>query len=160
MTWNEFESKNRFMNTYIAVSKEPMWMKPLGFLLLFPGGIGLIPFKSEAIQMFDPYLFAISSLGILLLFRANQRIGWRLVLEDNVIYYSKFNLYSSWKKRRSQEFALSLEKIKGMEITKSKITITYDPSRRLTFNSTGLGSYERMRVEKLKKLVEEKNKHQ
>ena len=148
------------MSAYIAVSKEPNWVKPLGFLLLFPGGIGLIPFKSDTIQMFDPYLYAISSLGILFLLRANQRIGWRIVLEDNVIYYSKFNLYSSWKKRRSQEFALSLEKIKGMEITKSQISITYDPSRRLTFNSTGLGSYERMRVEKLKKLIEQKNKLQ
>ena len=148
------------MSTYIAVSKEPIWIKRLGFLLLFPSGIGLIPFKSDTIQMFDPYLFAISSLGILLLLRANQRIGWRIVLEDNVIYYSKFNLYSSWKKRRSQEFALSLEKIKGMEITKSQITLTYDPSRRLTFNSTGLGSYERMRVEKLKKLIEKKSKVQ
>jgi len=148
------------MSTYIAVSKEPMWIKPLGFLLLIPAGIGLIPFKSDAIQMFDPYLFAISSLGLLLLLRANQRIGWRIVLEDNVIYYSKFKLFSSWKKRRSQEFALSLEKIKGMEITKSQITITYDPSRRLTFNSRGLGSYERMRVEKLKKLIENKSKVQ
>lgn len=148
------------MSTYLAISKEPRWIKPLGFLLLCLGGIGIIPFKSDIIQMFDPYLFAISFLGFLLLLRANQRIGWRIVLEDNVIYYSKFNLYSSWKKRRSQEFALSLEKIKGMEIKKSHIIITYDPSRRLTFNSIGLGSYERMRVEKLKKLVEGKTKHQ
>ena len=148
------------MSTYIAVSKEPMWIKPLGFLLLIPAGIGLIPFKSDAIQMFDPYLFATLSLGILLLLRANQRIGWRIVLEENVIYYSKFNLYSSWKKRRSQEFALSLEKIRSMEISKSQIIIRYDPSRRLTFNSTGLGSYERMRVEKLNKLIEQKNKLQ
>ena len=148
------------MSTYIAVSKEPMWIKPIGFLLLFPGGIGLIPFKSDTIQMFDPYLFATSSLGIILLLRANQRVGWRIVLEDNVIYYSKFNLYSSWKKRRSHEFALSLEKINGLEISKSQITITYDSSKRLTFNSTGLGSYERMRIEKLKKLIEQKNKLQ
>lgn len=148
------------MSTYISVTKEPNWVKPLGFLLLFLGGIGLIPFKSDTIQMFDPYLFAISSLGILLLLRANQRIGWRIVLEDNVVYYSKFNLYSSWKKRRSQEFALSIEKIAGMEITKSQIIIKYDPSRRLSFNSTGLGSYERIRVEKLKKLIEKKGKVQ
>ena len=145
------------MSTYIAVSKEPIWIKRLGFLLLFPSGIGLIPFKSDTIQMFDPYLFAISSLGILLLLRANQRIGWRIVLEENVIYYSKYNLYSSWKKRRSQEFALSVEKIEGMEILKSQIVITYDSSRRLTFNSRGLDSYERIRVEKLKKFIEQKN---
>jgi hypothetical protein len=142
------------MSTYIAVSKEPIWIKRLGFLLLFPSGIGLIPFKSDTIQMFDPYFFAISSLGILLLLRANQRIGWRIVLEENVIYYSKYNLYSSWKKRRSQEFALSVEKIEGMEILKSQIVITYDSSRHLTFNSRGLGSYERIRVEKLKKFIE------
>ena len=160
MIWNEFENNYRLMSMYIAVSKEPLWIKSLGVMLLFPGVIALVPFKSDTIQMFDPYLFATSLLGILLLLRANQRIGWRIVLEDNVIYYSKFNLYSSWKKRRSQEFALSLEKIKGMEITKSQITLTYDPSRRLTFNSTGLGSYERMRVEKLKKLIEQKNKLQ
>jgi len=158
MIWNEFENKYRLMSMYIAVSKEPLWIKPLGVMLLISGVIALVPFKSDTIQMFDPYLFATSFLGFLLLFRANQRIGWRIVLEDNVIYYSKFNLYSSWKKRRSQEFALSLEKITGIELTRNEITIFYEPSRRLIFNATGLGSYERMRVEKLKKLVEEKNK--
>ncbi len=144
------------MSTYIAVSKEPIWIKPLGFILLFPGGFALIPFKSDKLQMFDPYLFTISSLGILLFFIAYQRIGWRIVLEENIIYYCKFNLYSSWKKRRSQEFALPLDKIKSMEITRSQIIISYDPSRRLIFNSKGLGSYERMRIEKMKKLIEKK----
>ena len=29
----------------------------------------------------------------------------------NILYYSKFNMYASWKRIRSQEFALSQDKI-------------------------------------------------
>ena len=95
------------MSQFIAVTKEPRWMKPLGVVLLIPGLIALIPFKAEYLEMWDIPLYLSGGLGIVILLRATRRIGWRLNLEDNVLYYSKFDLYSSWKKRRSQEFALS-----------------------------------------------------
>ena len=146
------------MSTYVAISKDPRWIKLLGAFLLIPGVFALIPFKSETIQMFDYPFFAISFLGLLLFFRANQRIGWQIILEDNIIYYSKFNLYSSWKKRRSSEFALSIEKINDIEVTNNKFIIVYDPSRHLTFDLKGLRSYERLRLEKLKYLILDKRK--
>lgn len=138
------------MSQFIAVTKEPRWMKPLGVVLLIPGLIAIIPFKAEYLQVWDTPFFIITALGVLILLRASQRIGWRLNLEDNVLYYSKFNLYSSWKKLRSQEFALSSEKMSKVEFEGSDFTIAYHPSKKLRFNTRGLSSISYARLEKLK----------
>ena len=146
------------MSQFIAVSKEPRWMKPLGTILLVPGLIALIPFKADYLQVWDTPFFIIASIGIILLLRAAQRIGWRLNLEDNVLYYGKFNLYGSWKKRRSQEFALSLEKVSRVEFEGSDFTITYHPSKKLRFNTRCLSSISQARLDKLKVEMEAKIK--
>ena len=73
------------MSNFIAVSKEPRWMKPLGVIFLLFGMIALIPFKADYLQMWDIPLFTLAGIGALLLLRASQRIGWRLNLEDNVL---------------------------------------------------------------------------
>ena len=125
-------------------------MKPLGFILSLFGLIALIPFKADYLQMWDLPLFTLSGLGILLLLRATQRIGWRLNLEDNVLYYGKFNLYGSWKKRRSQEFALPLDKMTKVEFEGSDFVITYHPSKELRFNTRGLSGLAETRLQKLK----------
>lgn len=138
------------MSQFIAVTKEPRWMKPLGVVLLIPGLIALIPFKADYLEMWDIPLYLSGGLGIFTLFRATRRIGWRLNLEDNVLYYSKFDLYSSWKKRRSQEFALSSEKMTRVEFEGLDFTIAYHPSKKLRFNTRGLGSLSQARLEKLK----------
>jgi hypothetical protein len=142
------------MSNYIAVTKEPTWIKPLGLLCLFPGAFALIPFKVDAIQALDYYFYGITVFGVLLLMRASQRIAWRIVLEDNVVYYNKYNLFSSWKKRRAQEFALSVDKISSIDIGDKQITISYDPSKRLSFSARGLGGYSQARLEKLKQEIE------
>ena len=138
------------MSQFIAITKEPRWMKPMGAAFLVPGLIALIPFKADYLQVWDTPFFIIATLGLLILLRAAQRIGWRLNLEDNVLYYSKFNLYSSWKKRRSQEFALSSEKMTRIEFEGSDFTIAYHPSKKLRFNTRGLSSISQARLEKLK----------
>jgi hypothetical protein len=138
------------MSQFIAITKEPRWMKPMGAAFLIPGLIALIPFKADYLQVWDTPFFIIATLGLLILLRAAQRIGWRLNLEDNVLYYSKFNLYSSWKKRRSQEFALSSEKMTRIEFEGSDFTIAYHPSKKLRFNTRGLSSISQARLEKLK----------
>ncbi|MDB2505883.1 hypothetical protein N9X04_00680 [bacterium] len=125
-------------------------MKPLGTILLVPGLIALIPFKADYLQVWDTPFFIIAFIGIILLLRAAQKIGWRLNLEDNVLYYGKFNLYGSWKKRRSQEFALSLEKVFRVEFEGSDFTISYHPSKKLRFNTRGLSSISQARLDKLK----------
>ena len=138
------------MSQFIAITKEPRWMKPMGVAFLIPGLIALIPFKADYLQVWDTPFFIIATLGLLILLRAAQRIGWRLNLEGNVLYYSKFNLYSSWKKRRSQEFALSSEKMTRIEFEGSDFTIAYHPSKKLHFNTRGLSSISQARLEKLK----------
>ena len=142
------------MSQFIAITKEPRWMKPMGVAFLIPGLIALIPFKADYLQVWDTPFFIIATLGLLILLRAAQRIGWRLNLEGNVLYYSKFNLYSSWKKRRSQEFALSSEKMTRIEFEGSDFTIAYHPSKKLRFNTRGLSSISQARLEKLKVQLE------
>ena len=95
----------------LVVTKEPRWMKYVGAVLVLVGSFALIPFKVDYLEMFDLPMYALGGSGIVLLLRATQKIGWHLVLEGNVLYYSKFNMYSSWKRIRSQEFALSQDKI-------------------------------------------------
>lgn len=130
-------------------------MKPLGVILSLFGLIALIPFKADYLQMWDVPLFTLSGLGILLLLRATQRIGWRLNLEDNVLYYGKFNLYGSWKKRRSQEFALPLDKMTKVEFEGSDFVITYHPSKKLRFNTRGLSAMSETRLQKLKSQLDQ-----
>lgn len=142
------------MSQFIAVSKEPRWMKPLGAIMVLPGFVALIPFKADYLQMWDIPLYVIAGLGVLLLLRAAQKIGWRLNLEDNVLYYGKFNLYGSWKKRRSQEFALSSEKMTKVEFEGSDFVITYHPSKKLTFSTKGLSSIAHTRLERMKSVLE------
>lgn len=130
-------------------------MKPLGVILSLFGLIALIPFKADYLQMWDVPLFTLSGLGILLLLRSTQRIGWRLNLEDNVLYYGKFNLYGSWKKRRSQEFALPLDKMTKVEFEGSDFVITYHPSKKLRFNTRGLSALSETRLQKLKSQLDQ-----
>ena len=125
-------------------------MKPMGMALLIPGLIALIPFKVVYLEEWDMPFFIIATLGLLISFRTTQKIGWRLNLEGNILYYSKFNLYSSWKKRRSQEFALSCEKLTRIEFEGSNFTIFYHPLKKLRFNTRGLNSISYERLEKLK----------
>lgn len=148
------------MSQFIAVSKEPRWMKPLGAIMVLPGFVALIPFKADYLQMWDIPLYVIAGLGVLLLLRAAQKIGWRLNLEDNVLYYGKFNLYGNWKKRRSQEFALSSEKMTKVEFEGSDFVITYHPSKKLTFSTKGLSSISHTRLERMKSVLEAQIKTQ
>ena len=129
-------------------------MKPLGAIMVLPGFVALIPFKANYLQMWDIPLYVIAGLGVLLLLRAAQKIGWRLNLEDNVLYYGKFNLYGNWKKRRSQEFALSSEKMTKVEFEGSDFVITYHPSKKLTFSTKGLSSIAHTRLERMKSVLE------
>ena len=135
-------------------------MKPLGAIMVLPGFVALIPFKADYLQMWDIPLYVIAGLGVLLLLRAAQKIGWRLNLEDNVLYYGKFNLYGSWKKRRSQEFALSSEKMTKVEFEGSDFVITYHPSKKLTFSTKGLSSIAHTRLERLKSVLDAQIKTQ
>jgi hypothetical protein len=146
------------MNQIIAVTKEPSWMKLVGCLCLLPAVIALVPFKADYIQAWDAPFLVIGLIGVIFLVRASQKIGWRLNLEDNVLYYSKFNLFSSWKKRRSQEFALSVDKMTNVAFNGNYLTISYNPSKRLYFNVKGISSYSQSRLDTLKVQLDSKIK--
>ena len=129
-------------------------MKYVGAMLVLVGLFAFIPFKVDYLEMFDLPIYVLGASGIALLLRAAQNIGWHLVLEGNVLYYSKFNMYSSWKRIRSQEFALSQEKITKVAVTVTAITIRYEPGRMLMFSTIGLDSTAKERLVKLEKALQ------
>lgn len=136
----------------ISVSKEPMWNVYAGAFLFVLGLFGFTPFKFEGWLVFATGLHVLLGIGAFLILRGAQRIGWRLSLEGNVLYYQKFNLYSSWKKRRSAEFSLATQKINGAKLEGSVLRITYEPGRELKFNTNGLNSFSQ---KKLRDLINE-----
>ena len=77
-------------------------------------------------------------MGIFVSLRCTQKIGWRLSLKGNVLYYQKFNLFSSWKKRRSAEFSLPVDKITSAQVENGFLMLRYEPGRELRFNTKGI----------------------
>ena len=124
-------------------------MKYAGAMLVLVGSFALIPFKVDYLEMFDLPMYMLGMIGVILLVRAAQKIGWHLVLEGNVLYYSKFNMYASWKRIRSQEFALSQDKITKVIVTSTSITLHYEPGRMLTFSTIGLDNAAKNRLVQL-----------
>ena len=138
----------------LVVTKEPRWMKYAGAMMLLVGSFALIPFKVDYLEMFDLPMYMLGMIGVILLVRAAQKIGWHLVLEGNVLYYSKFNMYASWKRIRSQEFALSQDKITKVIVTSTSITLHYEPGRMLTFSTIGLDNSAKDRLVKLERALQ------
>ena len=138
----------------LVVTKEPRWMKYAGAMLVLVGSFALIPFKVDYLEMFDLPMYLIGMIGLILLVRAAQKIGWHLVLEGNVLYYSKFDMYASWKRIRSQEFALSQDKITKVIVTSSSITFHYEPGRMLTFSTLGLDKTAKERLVHLERALQ------
>ena len=130
-----------------------MWHLYAGAFLSILGLFGFTPFKFEGWSVFALGLHVLIVLGALLLLRGTQRIGWRLSLEGNVLYYLKFNLYSSWKKRRSAEFSLATQKINSAMLKGSTLRIIYEPGRELIFNIHGLNSFSQKKILDLMNLL-------
>ena len=129
-------------------------MKYAGAMLVLVGSFALIPFKVDYLEMFDLPMYMLGMIGVILLVRAAQKIGWHLVLEGHVLYYSKFNMYSSWKRIRSQEFALSQDKITKVIVTSTSITLHYEPGRMLTFSTIGLDNAAKERLVELEQALQ------
>jgi hypothetical protein len=131
-------------------------MKYVGAMLVLVGSFAFIPFKVDYLEMFDLPMYVLGATGVALLLRAAQHIGWHLVLEGNVLYYSKFNMYASWKRIRSQEFALSQDKITKAIVTSKSITLHYEPGRMLSFSTIGMDSAAKERLMKLEQALQPK----
>ena len=129
-------------------------MKYAGAMMVLVGSCALIPFKVDYLEIFDLPMYLIGLIGLILLVRASQKIGWHLVLEGNVLYYSKFNMYASWKRIRSQEFALSQDKITKVIVTSTSITFQYEPGRMLTFSTLGLDNSAKQRLLDLERALQ------
>lgn len=131
-----------------------MWNVCSGAFLSIMGLIGFIPFRFDGWFVFATLLHVLLVIGVFLLLRSMQKLGWRLSLEGNVLYYQKFNLYSSWKKRRSAEFSLAIQKINSAKLEDSVLRITYDAGREIKFNTNGLNSFSK---KKLRDLINQLN---
>ena len=121
-----------------TVVKDPYILAYAGFVLLLPGLIALIPFNLQWLQLL--YIpFAVSAaFGAFLLLIANSKIGWWIKVEDNVLYYSKFSVFSNWQKRRGVEYAISIETINEVKVDNQKITLYYRDRNKISFNVVGL----------------------
>ena len=126
------------MTQIITIKKDPVWFIYAGVFLLLIGSLGFVPFRFAGwghMTFVFNFLFII---GILVFLRCTQKIGWRLSLKGNVLYYQKFNLFSSWKKRRSAEFSLPIEKITSAQVENGVFQVKYKPGRELRFNTKGI----------------------
>lgn len=118
--------------------KEPKIIAVLGFVLLFPGLVALIPFNVDWIQFWDLTFFILSAHGGVLLSIANSKIGWWIKVEDSVLYYSRFSVFSNRKKRRGVEFAIPIQTINRQKMERHKVIILHKGSKKLTFNTIGM----------------------
>jgi len=137
----------------VSVSKEPTWNLYLGVFLTIMGLFGFTPFKFDGWSVFALGLHVLFVIGVFFLLRCTQKIGWRLSLEGNVLYYQKFSLYSSWKKRRVAEFSLATQKISNAKLEGSTLRITYEPGRSLLFNTRGINSFSQKKIRDLMNIL-------
>ena len=121
-----------------TVVKNPYILAYAGFVLLLPGLIALIPFNLQWLQLLDIPFAVSAAFGAFLLLIANSKIGWWIKVEDNVLYYSKFSVFSNWQKRRGVEYAISIETINEVKIDNQKITLYYRDRNKISFNAIGL----------------------
>lgn len=134
-----------------------MWNVYGGAVLSILGVFGFTPFKFDGWNFFAIVLYLLLAAGTILLLRSSQKIGWRLSLEGNVLYYQKFSLYSSWKRRRSAEFSLPTQKINSAKLDDSLLRIAYEPGRELIFNINGLNSFSQKKIRDLMNELNHKN---
>lgn len=128
-------SNSNKSKVHSSAVKEPRIIAIIGFVLLIPGLVALIPFNMNWIQFWDLPFFILSALGAVLLSIANSKIGWWIKVEDNVLYYSKFSVFSNWKKRRGVEFAIPIQTINRLKMNSHQVLIYFKGSKKLIFNT-------------------------
>ena len=128
----------QLLKQIITIKKDPVWLIYAGIFLTLIGSLGFVPLKFIWWEFTSAFLSIVFFIGLTTLAACSQKIGWRLSLKGNVLYYQKFHLYSSWKKRRSAEFSLPIENITSATIKKNVIHIKYKPNRELQFKIKGM----------------------
>ena len=134
--------------------KEPRIIAFIGFVLLIPGLVALIPFNMNWIQFWDLPFFILSALGAVLLSISNSKIGWWIKVEDNVLYYSKFSVFSNWKKRRGAEFAIPIQTINRLKMNSHQVLIYYKGSKKLIFNTIGIKKVDKLKLRAIFKKIQ------
>lgn len=143
----------------ISLSKEPKWIMYVGFPLVFFGVFCFTPFKFEGWNGFAKILFLSLLSGLIIVSQGFRKIGWRISLEGNVLYYQKFNLYSSWKKRRSQEFSLATDKITSIKLDSGFLRVYYEPGRELRFRVSGIDSFSEKKIQTIIKTISQESNY-
>jgi len=139
-------SNSNKSKVHSSAVKEPRIIAIIGFVLLIPGLVALIPFNMNWIQFWDLPFFILSALGAVLLSIANSKIGWWIKVEDNVLYYSKFSVFSNWKKRRGVEFAIPIQTINRLKMNSHQVLIYYKGSKKLIFNTIGIKKVDKQKL--------------
>ena len=119
----------------MVVVYEPRIRVYVGWSLVGLGAIGLVPFNMDWYVLLQPLLLAVLVLGIAVLLSGFQTIGWRLELVSNTLYYQKFNLYMSWKQRRSKEYTINTASIDKVVVGPKVVSIHYNGNKQLSFTS-------------------------
>jgi len=119
----------------VVVVYEPRIRVYVGWSLVGLGAIGLVPFNMDWYVLLQPLLLAVLVLGIAVLLSGFQTIGWRLELVSNTLYYQKFNLYMSWKQRRSKEYTINTASIDKVVVGPKVVSIHYNGNKQLSFTS-------------------------
>jgi hypothetical protein len=125
-------------NSAKTAVKDPKIIAYIGFVMLIPGLIALVPFNIQWLQSLDIPFAVCSAIGAFLLLIANSKVGWWMNIEDNVLYYSKFSVFSNWQNRRGVEYAIAIESINEVKIDEQNITLYCGDCNKVSFNLVGL----------------------
>ena len=144
-------NKNR--RSPVVVEYEHRARVYVGWTLVGLGAVGLVPFNMDWYEILQPFLLAVLVLGIAVLLSGFQSIGWRLELVGNTLYYQKFNLYMSWKQRRSKEYTINTANIDKVVVGPKVVSIHYNGNKQLSFTSYWTSSARMRKLNDLAKRI-------
>ncbi len=148
-------NKNR--RSPVVVEYEPRARVYVGWTLVGLGAVGLVPLNMDWYEILQPFLLAVLVLGIAVLLSGFQSIGWRLELVSNILYYQKFNLYMSWKQRRSKEYTINTTNIDKVVVGPKVVSIQYNGNKQLSFTSYWTSSARMRKLNDLAKRIHQES---
>jgi hypothetical protein len=115
------------------------------------GALAVVPVQGSLAWV---HLFGLAFLVLaaLLTLVASRKIGWALSVDGNVLYVQRYNLFSDWQSRRSQELVIPFSDIHEFETAGGYLTLTYG-GRKRTYHFR-IASFTNQRKERLNDLIQ------
>ena len=133
---------------------EPRWILYLLVVSVLVGALAVVPVQGS-LSWVRWLGLAFLVLAALLTLVASRKIGWALSVEGNVLYVQRFNLFSNWQTRRSQELVVPFSEIHEFQTTGGHLTLTYG-GRKRTYHFR-ISSLTNQRKERLNDLIQAVN---